>query len=287
MERIQQQFLPLIELPQDANTLTLKQQQAILHKHEPFLRLTVTSHPVGTKGRDWFETEFSETLHAYAESLEAKLPFSTQVWHKTFNAILFSSLVAMRVVFNRVPKLSLDNIYISVADDHRIDKVEILDSTPYFSLDDSGEKVASQEALDDKLVETILALSASLSDKFKKHKVNPRVFWGNILYACNISFSKLANQPLDEKKHLIDETVVSQWQHNLYSKVLPKGGELNEIKKVTFNGFQKIYTRRETCCLKYKLDGKNKCATCNLHDEETQQLLMLDKLKKAIEQTGS
>ncbi|MDK9735739.1 (2Fe-2S)-binding protein [Vibrio sp. D404a] len=287
MERIQQQFLPLIELPQDANTLTLKQQQAILHKHEPFLRLTVTSHPVGIKGRDWFETEFSETLHAYAESLEAKLPFSTPVWHKTFNAILFSSLVAMRVVFNRVPKLSLDNIYISVADDHRIDKVEILDSTPYFSLDDSGEKVASQEALDDKLVETILALSTSLSDKFKKHKVNPRVFWGNILYACNISFSKLANQPLDEKTHLIDEMVVSEWQQNLYSKVLPKGGELNEIKKVTFNGFQKIYTRRETCCLKYKLDGKDKCATCNLHDEKTQQQLMLDKLNKAIEHAGN
>ena len=147
---------------------------------------------------------------------------------------------------------------------------------------ENAMQVESELALDEKLAQVITTLSEPLVPLYKKQKVSPKVFWGNALYACDLAFSKLAHQPLANDRLELDVQAASKWQQNLFNAVTPKGGELNAVKKVTFNGFQKLYVRRETCCLKYKIEGKEKCSTCNLHDSEIQENIMRNKLLSAI-----
>lgn len=282
MDNVFNQFRALMHLPEDAQQLSITEQQAILHQHEPFFRLGFTEQPKGIKASDWFETEFPAVVQAYADAIGAKLPFAVPIWQKVFNAILFTSLVAHRIVFNRVIALSLDDIYLSIGEDHRVAAIEVLDSAPFYSLnsDDcpNAKLVDSEQWLDQKLSEVIVKLSEPLVTVYKQQKVSSKVFWGNTFYACDLVFSKLAHQPCSKSVMNLDERGVSEWQQTLFNAVIAKGGELNSVKKVTFNGFQKIYIRRETCCLKYKIEGKEKCSTCNLHDSAAQEMIMRNKL---------
>ncbi|GAM74477.1 hypothetical protein JCM19241_5673 [Vibrio ishigakensis] len=282
MEQLQQQLLQWFDLPADSSTLTLAQQQMLLNKHEPFFRLVINDKVVGTDAETWFKGCAEETLQAYADSLDTKTAFSAPIWQKVYNAILFTSLVGHRLVFNRVPKLSLKDVRLTIGDDHRVSNLFISSDTPFFSLDDTGINVDSQQELDQKLVEVILELSTPLTQFYKSQRVNPRVYWGNILYACNLAFSKLTHEPIAEDNSL-DTSLLQEWQSAVFEQALPKGGQLNKIKEVSFNGFKKIYVRRETCCLKYKIEGKAKCTTCNLHSEEEQTELVINKLKKLLQ----
>lgn len=205
------------------------------------------------------------------------MPFAVPIWQKVFNAILLTSLVGHRVVFDRVLQLTLDDLYLTMGEDHRVASIEVSNATPFFALEAGNEnamQVESELALDEKLAQVITTLSEPLVPLYKKQKVSPKVFWGNALYACDLVFSKLAHQPLANDTLDLEVQTVSKWQQNLFNAVTPKGGELNAVKKVTFNGFQKLYVRRETCCLKYKIEGKEKCSTCNLHDSEIQENIM-------------
>ncbi|GAM60315.1 hypothetical protein JCM19232_648 [Vibrio ishigakensis] len=282
MEQLQQQLLQWLDLPADSSALTLAQQQMLLNKHEPFFRLDISDKVAGIDAETWFKSCAEETLQAYTDSLDTKTAFSAPIWQKVYNAILFTSLVGHRLVFNRVPKLSLRDVRLTIGDDHRVSNLFISSDTPFFSLDDTGIKVGSQQELDQKLVEVILELSTPLTQFYKSQRVNPRVYWGNILYACNLAFSKLIHEPIAEDNSL-DTSLLQEWQSAVFEQALPKGGQLNKIKEVSFNGFKKIYVRRETCCLKYKIEGKAKCTTCNLHSEEEQTELVINKLKKLLQ----
>ncbi|MCV5233249.1 hypothetical protein OFC56_39415, partial [Escherichia coli] len=79
--------------------------------HEPFFRLRFAEQPKGIKASEWFEREFPAVVQDYADSIEAKLPFAVPIWQKVFNAILLTSLVGHRVVFDRVLQLTLDDLY--------------------------------------------------------------------------------------------------------------------------------------------------------------------------------
>ena len=276
MESLFNQFRTLVSLPENVKALSVSEQQAILNRHEPFFRLRFAEQPTGTKASEWFEREFPAVVQDYANSIEAKLPFAVPIWQKVFNAILLTSLVGHRVVFDRVLQLTLDDLYLTIGEDHRVASIEVSSATLFFSLESDNEamQVESELALDEKLAQVIKTLSEPLVPLYKKQKVSPKVFWGNALYACDLAFSKLAHQPLANDTLELDVQAASNWQQNLFNVVTPKGGELNAVKKVTFNGFQKLYVRRETCCLKYKIEGKEKCSTCNLHDSEIQENIM-------------
>lgn len=284
MENLFNQFRTLVALPENVKTLSITEQQAILNHHEPFFRLRFVEQPTGIKASEWFEREFPAVVQDYADSIEAKLPFSVPIWQKVFNAILLTSLVGHRVVFDRVLQLTLDDLYLTIGEDHRVASIEVSSATPFFALESDSDamQVESELALDEKLAQVITTLSEPLVPLYKKQKVSPKVFWGNALYACDLAFSKLAHQPLANDTLDLDVQAASEWQQNLFNAVTPKGGELNAVKKVTFNGFQKLYVRRETCCLKYKIEGKEKCSTCNLHDSEIQENIMRNKLLSAI-----
>ncbi|ANP66877.1 MULTISPECIES: (2Fe-2S)-binding protein [Vibrio] len=276
MENLFNQFRTLVALPENVKTLTIAEQQALLNRHEPFFRLRFVEQPKGIKASEWFEREFPAVVQDYANSIEAKLPFAVPIWQKVFNAILLTSLVGHRVVFDRVLQLTLDDLYLTIGEDHRVASIEVSSATLFFSLESDNEamQVESELALDEKLAQVIKTLSEPLVPLYKKQKVSPKVFWGNALYACDLAFSKLAHQPLANDTLDLDVQAASKWQQNLFNAVTPKGGELNAVKKVIFNGFQKLYVRRETCCLKYKIEGKEKCSTCNLHDSEIQENIM-------------
>lgn len=284
MENLFNQFRILVALPENVKTLSISDQQAILNRHEPFFRLRFVEQPTGTKASEWFENDFPAVVQDYADSIEAKLPFAVPIWQKVFNAILLTSLVGHRVVFDRVLQLTLDDLYLTIGEDHRVASIEVSSATPFFALESDSDamQVESELALDEKLAQVITTLSEPLVPLYKKQKVSPKVFWGNALYACDLAFSKLAHQPLANDRLDLDVQAASKWQQNLFNAVTPKGGELNAVKKVTFNGFQKLYVRRETCCLKYKIEGKEKCSTCNLHDSEIQENIMRNKLLSAI-----
>lgn len=284
MESLFNQFRTLVALPENVKTLSIAEQQAILNRHEPFFRLRFVEQPTGTKASEWFENDFPAVVQDYADSIEAKLPFAVPIWQKVFNAILLTSLVGHRVVFDRVLQLTLDDLYLTIGEDHRVASIEVSSATPFFALESDSDamQVESELALDEKLAQVITTLSEPLVPLYKKQKVSPKVFWGNALYACDLAFSKLAHQPLANDRLDLDVQAASKWQQNLFNAVTPKGGELNAVKKVTFNGFQKLYVRRETCCLKYKIEGKEKCSTCNLHDSEIQENIMRNKLLSAI-----
>ncbi|TDE24418.1 ferric iron reductase FhuF-like transporter family protein [Vibrio owensii] len=284
MENLFNQFRTLVALPENVKTLSITEQQAILNRHEPFFRLRFVEQPKGIKASEWFEREFPAVVQDYANSIEAKLPFAVPIWQKVFNAILLTSLVGHRVVFDRVLQLTLDDLYLTIGEDHRVASIEVSSATPFFALESDSDamQVESELALDEKLAQVITTLSEPLVPLYKKQKVSPKVFWGNALYACDLAFSKLAYQPLANDMVELDVKATSKWQKNLFNAVTPKGGELNAVKKVTFNGFQKLYVRRETCCLKYKIEGKEKCSTCNLHDSEIQENIMRNKLLSAI-----
>lgn len=284
MENLFNQFRTLVALPENVKTLSISDQQAILNRHEPFFRLRFVEQPTGTKASEWFENDFPAVVQDYADSIEAKLPFAVPIWQKVFNAILLTSLVGHRVVFDRVLQLTLDDLYLTIGEDHRVASIEVSSATPFFALESDSDamQVETELALDEKLAQVITTLSEPLVPLYKKQKVSPKVFWGNALYACDLAFSKLAHQPLANDRLDLDVQAASEWQQNLFNAVTPKGGELNAVKKVTFNGFQKLYVRRETCCLKYKIEGKEKCSTCNLHDSEIQENIMRNKLLSAI-----
>ncbi|AYO20341.1 ferric iron reductase FhuF-like transporter family protein [Vibrio owensii] len=284
MENLFNQFRTLVALPENVKTLSISDQQAILNRHEPFFRLRFVEQPTGIKASEWFERDFPVVVQDYADSIEAKLPFAVPIWQKVFNAILLTSLVGHRVVFDRVLQLTLDDLYLTIGEDHRVASIEVSSATPFFALESDSDamQVESELALDEKLAQVITTLSEPLVPLYKKQKVSPKVFWGNALYACDLAFSKLAHQPLANDRLDLDVQAASKWQQNLFNAVTPKGGELNAVKKVTFNGFQKLYVRRETCCLKYKIEGKEKCSTCNLHDSEIQENIMRNKLLSAI-----
>lgn len=283
MENLFNQFRTLVALPENVKTLSISDQQAILNRHEPFFRLRFVEQPKGIKASEWFERDFPAVVQDYADSIEAKLPFAVPIWQKVFNAILLTSLVGHRVVFDRVLQLTLDDLYLTIGEDHRVASIEVSSATPFFALESGNESaMQAEQALDEKLAQVIATLSEPLVPLYKKQKVSPKVFWGNALYACDLAFSKLAHQPLANDTSDLEVQAVSKWQQNLFNAVTPKGGELNAVKKVTFNGFQKVYVRRETCCLKYKIEGKEKCSTCNLHDSEIQENIMRNKLLSAI-----
>ena len=125
MENLFNQFRTLVALPENVKTLSITEQQAILNRHEPFFRLRFVEQPKGIKASEWFELEFSAVVQDYADSIEAKLPFAVPIWQKVFNAILLTSLVGHRVVFDRVLQLTLDDLYLTIGEDHRVASIEV------------------------------------------------------------------------------------------------------------------------------------------------------------------
>lgn len=269
--------------------VTLQGMQGLLNQHEPFFRLSIEDSPSGVPATAWFDRDFSIAVTAFSEFMQTKKPFAAPIWQKTLNACLFTSLIGLRLRFNCVPDLSFEDLHIETGDDHRVSKLSIPADTNVFVLATQSDvanstPVSNHDALDKKLAEVITRLGEAMQPHFKSQKVATKLFWGNALYACGLAYSKLFNRPIDTQVTNADLFIQNQWFQSLSNQVQNKGGELNEIKKVEFKGFQKWFVRRETCCLKYKIDGKAKCTTCNLIEPSEQIGMVQTALKYIVQQ---
>ncbi|WP_375752477.1 (2Fe-2S)-binding protein [Vibrio sp. HN007] len=275
MDNIQQQFKSLLTLPENTNAMSIKEQQQWLNTHNAFFRLNYSNTVEGANALLWFENHFSKTINSFAKLQKTKTPVASSVWQKTFNASVFTSLTAHRVVFNKVPKLSLADLSLSIDDAHRVKTAYASENPEFYTLDTNPDNpkaitVRNQDELDSRLVEVIKAIAEPLLPHFKEQKVGNRVFWGNTLYACSLAFTKLAPTYVESE---FDVGAMQEWQAQLSDKIIRNGHKLNQIKKVHNENFQKLFIRRETCCLKYKIAGKAMCKTCNLYTPEEQEEL--------------
>ncbi|WP_112480039.1 (2Fe-2S)-binding protein [Vibrio variabilis] len=273
----------------DVEAQTLEDMQLALNQHDAFFRLAIESAPAGTPATIWFEDQFATAIDEFSDLMQAKTAFAAPIWQKTLNACLFTSLVGLRLRFNCVPDLSFGDLHIETNDDHRVSKISIAANTPIYALTAlpsvaNATQLSCHHELDRKLAQVIKRLGEAMQPHFKSQKVAAKLFWGNALYSCGLAYSKLFNQPINTLSTKANLIVQNQWFQSLSEQIHPGGHALNEIKKVEFKSFQKWFVRRETCCLKYKIDGKAKCTTCNLIEPHTQIGLVETALKQAISQ---
>lgn len=244
---------------------------AALNQHDPFYRHVYTEKATGTPMLEWFDNAFADTIDAYANALETKAAYVAPIWHKLFNSVLFSPIVGLRLTYNCVPVIAADDVYITIGEDHRVAKIELSNDVDFYCLGDasiaSSPKaitVNSQQDLDTKLVEVIVAMASLLEHHFKTQKVGSKLYWGAIHFAFGVANMRLSNQVAKVSSTLVDTDKQDQWYEALSYELKSGRTALNSINRVEYGTFQKIYLRRETCCLRYKIDGRAKCATCNL-----------------------
>ncbi|MBY6197742.1 (2Fe-2S)-binding protein [Vibrio hangzhouensis] len=271
----------------DVEAQTLEDMQLALHQHDAFFRLAIAKEPTGTPAPIWFANDFTTAIDGFSDQMETKTAFAAPIWQKTLNACLFTSLLGLRLRFNCVPDLKFTDLHIETGDDHRVTRLSISTDTPIYTLEpmpttENATLVSSHQELDTKLAAVIKRLGKAMQPHFKSKKVAAKLFWGNALYACGLAYSKLFNQPIDMQSTEANLFIQNQWFQSLSEQIQAGGRSLNEIKKAEFKGFQKWFVRRETCCLKYKIDGKAKCTTCNLIEPRTQIGLVEDALKHIV-----
>ena len=258
---------------------TLESQLEWLYHREPFFRLQYGQ--VGINLPEWTEEQIETTINAFSQDVDTRQAVGASLWLKSFTAHLFSGLAALRLKFNRVLMPTLEQISLDVAGNGKLKRVGIVENCTFYCL--AGDPLASlpqaqvvesEQALDQALSDFVIETGQYLAPKFKQQKVNTPQYWGAIGYALGLVFQKLTQHGCD--KELIEnlEPKVDAWLASL----LPHYAELNSVKAATQGGVSVYYIRRETCCLKYKLDGKKNCATCQQREPEAQLALYQSKV---------
>ncbi|MDV5167859.1 (2Fe-2S)-binding protein [Photobacterium rosenbergii] len=258
---------------------TFESQLDWLYEREPFFRLNYGR--VGTPLTQWAEGDIEATINVFAQDVDTRQAVGASLWLKSFTAHLFSGLAALRLKFNRVLMPTLEQISLDVADNGKLKRVGIAENCSFYCL--AGDPLAhltqaqvveSEQALDQALSDFVTEAGQYLAPKFKQQKVNTPQYWGAIGYALGLVFQKLTQHGCD--KELIErlEPEVDAWLANL----LPEFAELNSVKVASQGNMSIYYIRRETCCLKYKLDGKKNCATCQQRDKDEQRTLYQSKV---------
>ncbi|PSW15589.1 hypothetical protein C9J01_00805 [Photobacterium rosenbergii] len=258
---------------------TLESQLEWLYQREPFFRLQYGQ--VGTCLPGWAEQHLESTVMAFSQDVDTRLAVGASLWLKSFTAHLFSGLAALRLKFNRVLMPTLEQISLDVAENGKLKRVGIAKDVTFYCLADDplactsqANVVESEQALDRMLSDFVIEVGHYLADKFKQQKVNTPQYWGAIGYALGLVFQKLTQHGCD--KALIERLTpkADVWLATL----LPKYAELNSVKAATQDNMSINYIRRETCCMKYKLDGKKHCATCQQREPEAQLALYQSKV---------
>ncbi|WEM45410.1 (2Fe-2S)-binding protein (plasmid) [Photobacterium sp. DA100] len=258
---------------------TIDSQLDWLFNREPFFRLQYGD--VGQPLTEWMESELEKTIDLFSLDVGARQAVGASLWLKSFTAHLISGLAALRLKFNRVPLVSIEQISLDVAENGKLKRVGIASNCPFLCLVDdplahepSATVVESEQALDQHLSGLIIEVGQYLAPRFKQQKVNTPQFWGAVGYAAGLVFQKLTQHGCD--RALIEQLQpkADQWLAGL----LPNFSELNRVKAASQGEVSIYYIRRETCCLKYKLDGKKHCATCQQREPEAQLALYQSKV---------
>ncbi|WP_081249628.1 (2Fe-2S)-binding protein [Aliivibrio fischeri] len=255
---------------------SLKDQLAWLHDADDNFKLKATNQdklddkhqPLNT----WLSANLTQAIELFSKKTEVNHNVAASMWLKSFNNQFFTSLVALRLKFNRVPVIQFNDIFISTPNGEKIKSLQInnnchfvcLESDPLASSSQSTV-VASHEQLDDAFTHLIQQIGGGLSVLFEKERLKHRPFWGSISLAVSVFFMRLTEKGLSAvlAKQILPNA--QQWLSNIMPDI---GKDLAHIHVAEKKERAILYVQRETCCLKYKIDGKKKCATCHLLSDE-------------------
>ena len=220
----------------------------------------------------WLPQHLHSAIELFAKKNEVNQNVAASMWLKSFNNQFFTSLVALRLKFNRVPIIQFNDIFISTPNGEKIKSLQINKHCPFVCLSDdplSSESqaitVSNHEELDLAFTHLLQQVGGGLSLLFEQEKLKHRPFWGAVSLAVSVFFMRLTENGISHKQANDIAPEADKWVDN----IMPDIGKGLAHVRVAENTTQAIlYVQRETCCMKYKIDGKKNCATCQLLDED-------------------
>ena len=102
------------------------------------------------------------------------------------------------------------------------------------------------------------------------HRLSPDIAFGNAAMTLAVPWSKLAGF-----RHNGEAVMASAEQ--FFARLCPELGAMLEWHVLRQNGQNAAYARRRSCCLKYRVEGKTYCTTCNKVAIEEQHTGLLAK----------
>ncbi|MBL4828552.1 MAG: (2Fe-2S)-binding protein [Aliivibrio sp.] len=268
--------------PGTSENTSLQSQLHWLNQHHEFFRFSIANENTPDESFEmWFASSFDQTLDKFGTIMEARPALAASLWQKSLNAHLFTGLTALRLKFNRVPQLTVSNSRISTDMSQKVKQISTDASTPFYCLssdplaeDSISIVVADQHELDKKFADVIRHFGIRFEPLFRGHKVNSKLFWGNLSFAITLTFMRLTEKGITIETANAIKASAQQW----YQQLLPETAELNVIEQVDNKKRSILYVRRDTCCLKYKLEGKGNCGTCGLVDKQQQDEIYINKI---------
>ncbi|MGF1688973.1 (2Fe-2S)-binding protein [Photobacterium japonica] len=258
--------------PGQPDTSSLHAQLDWLTQCEPFFRLQTGQQ--GDTLAEWLDNRCSQVIALFCQDIQTQRAVGASMWLKGFSAHLLSGMAALRLKFQRVMHFDVHTINLLLSPKGKVKAVSITDDAPFYCLATDplagsplARVVASEAALDAQFSALLVALGQYMAPYFKIQKVSRTLFWGHWGYAVGLVFQKLTQNGADSVLLETLQPNADRWLQSL----LPATATLNAIKVASQAPMAVYYVRRETCCLKYKLDGKKHCSTCQLTDPEEQR----------------
>ncbi len=274
---ISAQLQPLWHSKKPLNSCrSLKDQLAWLHDADDNFKLkAINKEQLDDKHlllNEWLPANLSNAIELFGKKNEVNQNVAASMWLKSFNNQFFTSLTALRLKFNRVPIVQFNDIFISTPNGEKIKSLQINNKNSFVCLENDplatssqATVVANQTLLDEAFTHLIQQIGGGLSVLFEKERLKHRPFWGSISLAISVFFMRLTEKGLsaDLAKQILPNA--QQWLSNIMPDI---GKELAHIHVAEKEQRAILYVQRETCCLKYKIDGKKNCATCHLLSDE-------------------
>jgi hypothetical protein len=207
-----------------------------------------------------------------------------QAWAVSVARAAIASLVGAR----RVPDLSASNTVLSLDGDGRPVGVSLL--SPRFAAvagDDEAASAAGAKILadDDALFAWARArlfddhLSPLVEALHDLAPVGRRLLWGNVAAATAGGFAVLSAQP---PYNLEPDRLIGDAQRLLDWPGSPTCG-LAEVFGIPHEGGTRLFVRRQTCCLRYRLpDAPPTCLSCRLVPESERRRRIALRLEPAV-----
>ena len=279
---ISAQLQPLWRSKQSPDSChSLREQLAWLHDADDNFKLkAINKDKLDDKHlplNEWLPANLTSAIELFAKKTEVNHNVAASMWLKSFNNQFFTSLTALRLKFNRVPIIQFNDIFISTPNGEKIKSLQINNNCPFVCLatdllasKDQATVVSNQEQLDDAFTHLIQQIGGGLSVLFEKERLKHRPFWGSISLAISVFFMRLTEKGLSAELAKQIAPNAQLW----LTEIMPTiGKDLAHIHVAEKDQRAILYVQRETCCLKYKIEGKKNCATCHLLSDE-------DRIKK-------
>ena len=232
------------------------------------MNITVVASSALESGPDLFRMVRAYGRSAGTDETAVAASLLCQAWAVKVTGVAIASLVDAR----RMPDVAASNTVITSDGEGRPTAASLV--IPRFAAmagddadaDPPAEIVADEEALfavaRARLFDDHLALLVdALHDRFP---VGERLLWGNVAAAAAGRFAALSAEPARRGRRFGAERLMRDARHLLDAPGSPTEG-LAELFPVVHEGRTRLFVRRLTCCLRYRLPAAPPtCLSCRL-----------------------